>query len=118
MIDDTFSALGVADNEAALVEIERLQAATPAPADDLLGWLGVDNHEAAIAVVKTLQRHSEQLEALEAVAPADAEPVAWRWRHVNDASNTWNYREVLPGPHDEYIVSEPLYARPASQGTP
>jgi hypothetical protein len=48
--------------------------------------------------------------------PADAEPVAWRWRHVNDAACEWHYTEIstkIARRHNEYIQAEPLYARPA-----
>jgi hypothetical protein len=50
-------------------------------------------------------------------APVDAEPVVWRWRHVNDAACEWYYTEIstkIARRHNEYIQAEPLYARPAS----
>lgn len=45
-----------------------------------------------------------------AIAQQPSEPLAWRWRHVNDASEKWHYQEQPIVHHNEYLIVEPLYA--------
>lgn len=46
------------------------------------------------------------------------EPVAWRWRHVNDDRREWHYQEQPFSSHNEYLIVEPLFtaaAQPAAR---
>lgn len=47
-----------------------------------------------------------------------AEPVAWRWQHVNDRREPrpWTYQGEPIRNHNEYLIVEPLYAAPPARG--